>query len=116
MLLKIITIFQDLAFRMQECANKFNENIKFSKIRNILLEVGTNSLIHTFGMQECAENYQKTSNVGEVIVRGGRCCSPTWCCRLFQTSVSPWRLLAKCSCRAMHAKPPKIKALVHSFI
>ena len=48
---------------MQECANKFDENIKFSRIRNILLELGTNALIHTFGMQECAENYEKTSNV-----------------------------------------------------
>ena len=72
MLLKIITISLVLAFRIQECANKCDENLKFSKIRTILKEVGTNSLIHTFGMQECAENYERTLNVQKVIVSGGQ--------------------------------------------
>ena len=100
---------------MQECKHKFDKNNNFSKNTNILQEVGTNSLIHTFGMQECAENYQKTLNVGKVVVRGGRCCSPTWCCLLSQTSVSPWELLAKCSYRAIGAKWSKSEALVHYF-
>ena len=48
---------------MQECAQKFDKRIKFSKIQYVLQEVGTNSRIHTFRMQECAENYEKTPNV-----------------------------------------------------
>ena len=62
--------------------HKFDEKVKFSKIRHVLQEVGTKCRIHTFSMQNCAENYEKTSNEEKVIVRGAGCCSPTWCCLL----------------------------------
>ena len=100
---------------MQECEHKFDKNNNFSKNTNILQEVGTNSRIHTFRMQKCTENCEKTSNVEKDIVRGARCCSPTWCCLLSQTSVSPWELLAKCSYGAIGTKWSKIEALVHYF-
>ena len=48
---------------MEECAQKFDKRIKFPKIRYVLQEVGTKSRIHTFRMQECVENYEKTPNV-----------------------------------------------------
>ena len=47
---------------MQECAQKFDKRIKFSKIQ-VVQEVGAKSRIHTFRMQECAENLEKTPNM-----------------------------------------------------
>ena len=57
--------------------------------------------------QDVAKNHNK--------VHGARCCSPNWSCLLSQTSVFPWRLLAKCSCKATGAKWSKVEALVHYF-